>query len=595
MLSKQIVEKKNQVKSLVKQPSNSKLLKTVNTTNQNQSKVKITTKLVSQDNKNNKFTDNSTYSHTKSMSTLFTLADDQNNSKKLKNVPIKIDQGSQLTSKLYERKISKGDSYSNKNTIEAENVNQQDKIKEKKSILKPYRYREKRNMSLNVFNNSIFNTYQEKDILFNLPIKMLDIKPDNKINSTLSRNENTKHLRFASLINNNNTSRPLSSNFNNTFDGELSLSKKQLINNYLNLKSGYSTDRNSSRLTSHLRNTSFHISNKEFDTSKTIKANNLLDRLLIRKEENSNFKLKKPFIGMKENQTLIINDKTDKKDLLNSLNSNSSIATFKPKDYMENKSTVRSTPNFNKMTDKLNVNKYFENNKTKRCKSKYSLIQSGFNHSVNYEKICQDDCFLFTNFNNTENSILFGVINGYGDNGYKASNYIKSQLPKELDSQFLKNKINFDDKDNNACDEIILNTYNKINSQMNKNNDFNYSGCTCSLVIFTGTNITTVNLGDSRVILGRKINNSWNYIDQSRDHNTNDEEESLRIKPLNNNNIFITRSFGYFNNEQFGNISIPEVNKTHLTKGDNFIFSATSGLWKVMSTNEVSLFILIFD
>ena len=130
---------------------------------------------------------------------------------------------------------------------------------------------------------------------------------------------------------------------------------------------------------------------------------------------------------------------------------------------------------------------------------------------------------------------------------------------------------------------------------MNKNNDFNYSGCTCSLVIFTGTNITTVNLGDSRVILGRKINNSWNYIDQSRDHNTNDEEESLRIKPLNNNNIFITRSFGYFNNEQFGNISIPEVNKTHLTKGDNFIFSATSGLWKVMSTNEVSLFILIFD
>ena len=40
-------------------------------------------------------------------------------------------------------------------------------------------------------------------------------------------------------------------------------------------------------LTSHLRNTSFHISNKEFDTSKTIKANNLLDRLLIRKEENT--------------------------------------------------------------------------------------------------------------------------------------------------------------------------------------------------------------------------------------------------------------------------------------------------------------------
>jgi serine/threonine protein phosphatase PrpC len=42
-------------------------------------------------------------------------------------------------------------------------------------------------------------------------------------------------------------------------------------------------------------------------------------------------------------------------------------------------------------------------------------------------------------------------------------------------------------------------------------------------------NITCANVGDSRAIIGRKIQNRWQSHQLTRDHKPNEKDEALRI------------------------------------------------------------------
>lgn len=61
------------------------------------------------------------------------------------------------------------------------------------------------------------------------------------------------------------------------------------------------------------------------------------------------------------------------------------------------------------------------------------------------------------------------------------------------------------------------------------NLDVKSSGSTCCSLIYTPEKLICANLGDSRCILGRHVNNLWKFQSLSRDHKPNERDESERI------------------------------------------------------------------
>ena len=64
-------------------------------------------------------------------------------------------------------------------------------------------------------------------------------------------------------------------------------------------------------------------------------------------------------------------------------------------------------------------------------------------------KVNQDRCFVLRNFGKVKNIWYFGVCDGHGINGHKASDHVKKNLPSNLEfldsmllNEFRKNKTN---------------------------------------------------------------------------------------------------------------------------------------------------------
>ena len=282
---------------------------------------------------------------------------------------------------------------------------------------------------------------------------------------------------------------------------------------------------------------------------------------------------------------------------------------------------IKSTNN--ESTNKTNI--IYSN--YKKVVSKYSLIQPGYIN--NTSKLCQDNCFLFTNFNNNHECILFGILDGHGDNGHHISDLIKNNLPKRLDKELILNGIQFkdnkivntkslsNDKLTTTLKELIQIVFNNTNELINKKIDATFSGSTCSLGVLYSNYLITANLGDSRIIKGKLINNGWNYIDLTRDHKPTERDEYNRIisnngevrkinaasmnisyikeigpfrlfkKNENYPGLAMSRSFGDTASDNIGKSSIPEIEVYTLDINDKFIFAASDGIWDVMSSIEV--------
>ena len=131
-------------------------------------------------------------------------------------------------------------------------------------------------------------------------------------------------------------------------------------------------------------------------------------------------------------------------------------------------------------------------------------------------------------------------------------------------------------------------------------------------VIYTPQKLIIANLGDSRCVLGKKINSDWKYENLSRDHKPDVKEEADRIRKaggrirpmIDEDGCFVgpmrvymkdkdmpglamTRSFGDYLASIAGTISIPEIKEHILTEEDKFIILASDGLFEFISSDEV--------
>ena len=261
----------------------------------------------------------------------------------------------------------------------------------------------------------------------------------------------------------------------------------------------------------------------------------------------------------------------------------------------------------------FNFKRESELEKKIKIKNIFSLTKKGFYHPGN-EKPNQDNYFIIKNINNESNNYFIGVCDGHGKYGEEVSSFISLNLSENLKKNILNSKIDINKSPIESITKIITKTFIETNSSLinNSNIDISSSGCTCSSILLTQNNLISINLGDSRCILGRfnPENNSWSGLNLTRDHKPTEEDEKERIikkggniskgkdefgnsggimriwKTDGNIGLALTRSFGDEIMSKVGVICEPEIKQFFLGKDDKFIIIGTDGLWEYISSEE---------
>ena len=321
-------------------------------------------------------------------------------------------------------------------------------------------------------------------------------------------------------------------------------------------------------------------------------------------------------ICLNNNIATISNDSNSQFSQLHNLNISSSLSLNNNTNKNNNPNNINNTNNIESSNNKnlsliinspqLQASSQF---KGKKIKCIHDISKTGL--SGDEKKINQDRYFIFRNFVEGFDNIYMGVCDGHGYFGNEVSEYIKENLPMDLNRIIKTRKLDLNKDD---LSEVIINTFVMENNSLlrNKQIDSDLSGSTCISVIYTPQKLVIANLGDSRCVLGKNKNGNWEYENLSRDHKPNIKEEADRIKKcggrirpmIDEDGCFIgplrvymkdkdlpglamTRSFGDYFASIAGTISVPEIREHILMPEDKFFILASDGLFEYISSEEV--------
>lgn len=218
----------------------------------------------------------------------------------------------------------------------------------------------------------------------------------------------------------------------------------------------------------------------------------------------------------------------------------------------------------------------------------------------------QDDYLIITNLFDLKDTHLFAVFDGHGDDGAKASQYIKKILPEYLNKykdKFLENSRAtleqiYDEMAEALCENEEVDTY--------------ISGTTAVIAIFHDNKLIISNVGDSRVVVGLEDDKGNITAKQMTvDHNCNNKEEYDRIiakggrvealqfgeesfgplrifkGSLPYPGLVVSRSLGDEVARRLGVISKPDISIIDIDEKLKFCVLATDGVWDGLSNDEV--------
>ena len=227
----------------------------------------------------------------------------------------------------------------------------------------------------------------------------------------------------------------------------------------------------------------------------------------------------------------------------------------------------------------------------------------------------QDNFFIYKKFLNDTDTTFLGVCDGHGMFGHDISGYLVNMLPQNLNNNFTKENIKTINNDNeyDKISDIISNTYVQTNMNLVNNSsiDCTYSGSTCTSLIISSEKIISINVGDSRCVLGKYINNKWLAQNLTRDHKPTEEDEKKRIidkggrieaykddsgeyvgpervwlKGEDLPGLAMSRSFGDDVAHMIGVTSKPEIKEFKLTEEDKFILLGSDGIFEFISSDD---------
>lgn len=141
-----------------------------------------------------------------------------------------------------------------------------------------------------------------------------------------------------------------------------------------------------------------------------------------------------------------------------------------------------------------------KNNWSKLFVSVSSKTKPGFNGIT--MKTNQDSFLCYRSFLDTEDNAVFGVFDGHGQHGHRASEYIKKNIVDNLKitAKVLKSTSGFQIDKQDHITKLMVETFHKTDNEMNKQlcDATELSGSTGNLVLVLGDKIYCGNAGDSR-------------------------------------------------------------------------------------------------
>eukprot|EP00879_Flechtneria_rotunda_P011713 GHRR01012234.1.p2 GENE.GHRR01012234.1~~GHRR01012234.1.p2 ORF type:complete len:382 (+),score=136.61 GHRR01012234.1:110-1255(+) len=219
-----------------------------------------------------------------------------------------------------------------------------------------------------------------------------------------------------------------------------------------------------------------------------------------------------------------------------------------------------------------------------------------------YKKTNQDNCFAFEKYISEEQS-MFGAMDGHGPHGHLVSGFVKQHLPIILVNH-LTSGVSVEDALTTGFLEVDRNL---ASSRI----DCEFSGSTCAVAYLKGKTLTTAWVGDSRMVMGRRIKRGWEAIDLSHDHKPTTPEERARIlrshgrverlvdeagQPMGPYRVWLqyawvpglamSRALGDQLAHTVGVSSEPQHITVDLTPSDKLLILASDGVWEFISSKE---------
>ena len=235
-------------------------------------------------------------------------------------------------------------------------------------------------------------------------------------------------------------------------------------------------------------------------------------------------------------------------------------------------------------------------------------------------KINQDNYLIMSHVWNCKDIKIFGVFDGHGDNGTLLTQEIKNIFEEYFsknDNLEINNNANeiyqiFAHNNFQKIYELFQIINGKIHSKYISSNYCIQCGTTTNiLILFYKKNlinkIISINLGDTKSI---SINDYNQIKNLNISHTPNITEERMRIEknggevgrvewtnggPLRiwykgkkGPGLSITRSFGDFDAEKLGVISVPDINEYNIDEEKiNIVIIATEGLWTFLKNEKI--------
>ena len=261
------------------------------------------------------------------------------------------------------------------------------------------------------------------------------------------------------------------------------------------------------------------------------------------------------------------------------------------------------------------------NSQTSFIKSCESLSIPGRNDEGN-KKINQDSYISERNINGITNFNIFGVLDGHGENGHYASQFVSRYMISHIKNHPLIKKCE-NAKEvyeilKNKGYEIIAKLYLDADIQITKEKfDCKNSGTTCVIVIQLEDKIICSNAGDSRAILIYDKNNNTlkntkiyplsfdckpnlpnekkrilecgGFVGKAFDQYDDQEEGPFRVfeKGEDYPGIAISRSIGDMDAKKIGVIPNPQIIEYNIDNNTKYMLICSDGIWEYISNEDV--------
>ena len=238
---------------------------------------------------------------------------------------------------------------------------------------------------------------------------------------------------------------------------------------------------------------------------------------------------------------------------------------------------------------------------------------------------------------------LLGVLDGHGINGRYVSTFVRDHLLKDISEEVFINANQGVDlfagtsmASKRAAESTVTAACRRADQALRTapcDKDVQLSGSTCALAVLTPHTLLTACVGDSRVVLGRRVSadvssagggsggggrTSKSYssgleaVALTRDHKPEDPIECTRILAANGRvakmklgsglevgpprvflkfswtpGLAVSRAFGDLLAHEVGVISEPDVATRELEDGDTLLVLASDGVWEHLTNQEV--------